>query len=158
MTDPNGEPCLRRKLQSLDVAYILTGSIRTSAYQNHLAEIWEKSEILRNLNAEKKKACVAKGITQQINAEKDAHGLKSEPPPYGPGDSHVDGNAVDLSITTVDQAGQQLPLLYRVCNAFGCNLTLQDYLDSVTFSGPACSLIWGKFFNPTDKVHFQRRQ
>jgi len=159
MTDPNGEPCLRRKLQSLDVTYTLTGSIRTSAYQNHLAEIWEKSQILENdLTPEQQQACAAKGITQQINAEKDAHGLISEPPPFDSNDSHVNGNTVDISRSTVTQAGQNLPLLYRVCNALGCKLSLQDYLDSAILGGPACSLIWGKYFKSIDEVHFQLRQ
>jgi hypothetical protein len=152
--------CLANKITSVGVPYSgSTATIRNPAYQNHWAEIWRKWMQLtgNTLTPAEKAACANRKIT--IKAALDQHGITSKPPAYSPTDSHVTGNAIDVSRTTVKQVLDKILADSRwldlpcYTDVYG----LTDYVRSSAWNPPACPLSsgtkWlGEWYDP---VHFQ---
>jgi hypothetical protein len=140
MTDPKGEPCLAKKLGSLEIPYAgPTATIRTPAYQAHLGEVYDKFWQHQWLITDpvRYEACTAKRAI--VEAEMSKHGI--DYPPVGT--SHNDGKAFDISRGTVDA-------LVSVLDRTGRDVS------GLLREPPACNLGWGGDYrrSPPDYVHF----
>jgi hypothetical protein len=91
------EQCLADKIRALGIPYTRpTSTVRTVAYQDHLAKIWEKWEELKNLPEEQVQACAKR--KKEIEDEKNKHELTFTPPPANPIRTHT--STAGLSIST----------------------------------------------------------
>jgi len=132
MSDPNGEPCLAQKLGALGIPYAgPTATIRTSAYQQHLKDVWDKYWEHQWLITDPAlyQACTAKRSI--VEAEMNKHGIDYAPARID--STHLDGTAFDISRATVNRIAD-VPALLRAV--------------------PACNLKWGGRFPVPDEVHF----
>jgi hypothetical protein len=144
LDDPAGEPCLRRKLGEIGIAYNApTSTYRTDGYQNHLSDLWYKYQNhTRYINKpDIYQACATRRaivVAEQYGPPEPGHGLGYEPL----GSSH-EGNAFDISGVTIDALKLAVPSV----NAF---------LATATADSPACNLNWGGDFTRSlpDKFHF----
>lgn len=136
--------CLANKITSLGIPYPgPTSSIRSSAYQTHLREIWEKSGELKKLKDPAViQACASRKA--EIEAHKLSHGLTDRP--AASSSPHESGNAVDIGRDVVRE------LINRVTTDTS---DVQDYINTPFANPPACNLRWGGRFRQYDWVHFQ---
>jgi len=146
-----------------------SATIRTTAYQNHLLEIWDKSQRLNTImnsvvyTPETKQACAPRYV--DVNNEITAHGIDSAPSPSGRAAPHVEHRAIDIprrvAKALIDQVttytttytivnGQRVPTRTIASD-------VEDYMHSATDNPPACDshMSWGGRFDPIDRVHFQ---
>lgn len=132
--------CLADKITALGIPHSgPTATVRTSAYQAHLREIWEKSIALEKETAP---ACASRKA--EIEGHRAAHGLTDEPTTSS--SRHETGEAVDVSKDVVRE------LTNRVTTDMS---SVQDYIHSPFANPPACNLRWGGTFKKRDSVHFQ---
>lgn len=137
-----------------------SATIRNTAYQNHLVEVWNKSKEIKKkrLSEAEKLACAA------VIAHVARHGIDSPPSQSGNDAPHVQGRAIDIPKDTAKALMRQTATIITMPKPPGClpcidNVTIisdvQDYVNSATENPPACNLRWGGRFTPVDKVHFQ---
>ncbi len=136
--------CLADKITSLGISYPgPTATIRTSAYQAHLREIWEKLIELKKLKDPAViQACASRKA--EIETHKLSHGLTDRPAVSN--SRHESGNAIDIGRDVVHE------LINRVTTDTS---GVQDYINSPFTNPPACNLQWGGRFRQYDWVHFQ---
>lgn len=137
--------CLANKITSLGISYPgPTATIRSTAYQAHLREVWDKNVALKKLPDPNAIAACAT-LRTEITNELSTHGLVS--PPAKPGSSkHELGEAVDIG-TDVAQR-----LISEVTTETS---NTQDYVDTDAVNPPPCNLRWGGTFQIYDPVHFE---
>jgi hypothetical protein len=93
--------CIADKIHALNIPYTQpSATIRTTAYQDHLLEIWTKSQRLDTIMnsvvylPEVKQACAPRNV--EVSNEKAAHGIDSPPSPSGRAAPHVEHRAIDV--------------------------------------------------------------
>lgn len=137
--------CLANKITSLGIQYPgPTATIRSTAYQAHLREIWDKDLALKKLtNPTLIQACATR--RDEISREKTKHMLRARP--AKPSSSqHEYGNAVDIGRDIASE------LIERVTTDMS---DVEDYVRSPSPNPPACELRWGgRFQDNYDPVHF----
>jgi len=137
-----------------------SATIRNTAYQSHLVDVWNKSIEIENkrLSGAEKLACAA------VIAHVTRHGIDSPPSQSGNQAPHVLGRAIDIPKDTAKALKRQVATFITKPKPPGCLpcndvITIlgdvQDYVNSATENPPACNLRWGGRFAPVDKVHFQ---
>jgi hypothetical protein len=169
---PGEMECLANKLAALSPPIPYDGpssTIRTKAYQQHLLEIYKKSEDLKNkkLSSAQKQACAAR--IADIGKQMKDHGIKFEPSDQEEAAPHVQGIAFDIP-KSVATALLERATMTRIKPIFQTNYPgciscmhiplvtgdVQDYINSSVVHPPACNLDWGGSFG--DIVHFQLQQ
>jgi hypothetical protein len=150
-----------------------SATIRTTEYQNHLLEIWDKSATLNCLMnslaytpeylAAMKVACAQRKA--EIDAEKQSHGIKHQPSSSGDAAPHVEHRAIDVPGAVVESLIKQVTLYtttYPIINGKKTPVRtitsdVEDYIHSATVNPPACDsrISWGGRFKNYDPVHFQ---
>lgn len=163
----NAAICVAAKINALNIPYTQpSATIRTSAYQNHLLEIWTKSQQLDTIMnsvvylPEIKQACAP--INADINNEKSAHGITHQPSSSGDAAPHVEHRAIDVPEAVAKALMDQVTTYtttYTIVN--GQSIPTQEVASDVEdymHSAPnACdaNLSWGGRFDSYDYVHFQ---
>jgi len=143
LDDLSGEPCLRRKLGELGIAYAGPSSTyRTTGYQKHIADVWARHQDHTRLiiKPDVYQACAGRRaivLAEQQGPPPPGHRLGFEPI----GTSHS-GNAFDVDGAVIDALKRAVPFV-------------QPYLDSPSTNGPACNLEWGGVFG--DNYHFTKK-
>ena len=159
--------CIADKIHALNIPYTQpSATIRTTAYQNHLLEIWTKSQQLDTIMnsvvylPEVKQACAPRNV--EVNNEKAQHGITHQPSSSGDAAPHVEHRAIDVpeavAKALMDQAttytttyittnGQRTPIQEVASD-------VEDYMHSAP---NACNpnLRWGGRFDSNDWVHFE---
>jgi hypothetical protein len=143
-----------------------SATIRTAAYQDHLLEIWNKSERLKVImksaayTQEVKQACVPVNVA--VNKEKIWHSIKYRPSSSGNAAPHVEHRAIDVPETVIGALIKKVTTyIYtntRVNGKTKTTKTIARDVEDYMHSAPnACSsnLSWGGRFKPKDPVHFQ---
>ncbi|MCR4303586.1 MAG: hypothetical protein NUV63_05065 [Gallionella sp.] len=160
-----GASCVADKIKALAIPYTKpSGTIRTTAYQNHLLAVWNKSEEIKtkykNLSDAQKQECAAR-ITDVTNEMKH-HGITSEPSKKEGDAPHVLGRAIDIPEAVAEALIAKVPTTTTVPmlpGCLSCSMTIpygvEDYINSATVDPPACNLRWGGLFKKYDPVHFQ---
>jgi hypothetical protein len=172
----NAESCIAAKINAalINVSPVViytdpSATIRTTAYQNHLLEIWTKSQELNTImnsvvfTPETKQACAP--VNVDVNNEKAQHHIKYQPSSSGDAAPHVEHRAIDVpeavSDALMDQVttytttyitvnGQRTPIQEVASD-------VEDYMHSATVNPPACNpnLSWGGRFDSHDWIHFE---
>jgi hypothetical protein len=172
-----GKACLESKLAAMTPAaipFVMTGNIRSVAYQAHFRDIWDKMEKLAPLmrrNPAMQTACAARRA--EIAAEKGcdnagpcvgpcyapsssqrSHCLRGRPANPSPNlAQHTQGNAIDVS------GESTIEPLQTALDGRNPPQNISQFLDAPTTAYPSgCNLIWGgTFTNNYDPVHFLAR-
>jgi hypothetical protein len=143
-----------------------SATVRTEAYQNHLLEIWTKSQQLDTImnsvvyTPETKQACAA--TYAAVLAEKQAHGIDAQPSSSGDEAPHVERRAIDVPRRIANALMDQVTIEATTVDSAGVETTtitsdVEDYIHSATVNPPACdsNISWGGRFKHYDPVHFQ---
>ncbi|WP_461577222.1 M15 family metallopeptidase domain-containing protein [Sulfuricaulis sp.] len=135
--------CLADKITSVGISYPgPTATVRTSAYQAHLREIWEKLiELEKEKDPTIRQACASRKA--EIENHKRSHGLTDEP---AESSRHETGEAVDVGNEVIRE------LINRVTTDTS---DVQNYINTPFANPPACNLRWGGRFRRRDSIHFQ---
>ena len=144
LDDPNGEPCLRRKLGEIGVAYDgPTSTYRTDGYQYHLSDLWYSYQShTRYINRpDIYQACSTKRAI--VLAEQDGPPAPGHKLGYEPMGASHSGSAFDISGVTIEALRLAKP-------------DVKAFLATATTGSPACNLDWGGDFRRSlpDKFHF----
>lgn len=138
--------CLANKITSLGISYPgPEATIRSTAYQSHLKEIWTKDIALKALaDPAVIQGCATRRA--EISAELTNHHLTARP--ANPSSSkHETGEAVDVGTGVAKALIENVP---------AGTSDVEDYINSATVNPPPCNLRWGgRFQNPYDPVHFE---
>lgn len=161
----DGAQCVADKIHALAIPYTgPSATVRTTAYQNHLLAVWNKSEEIKNKDdwlPGEKQACVA--VITDVNNEMGWHGIDSPPSSSEDLAPHVLGRAIDIPRNVAKTLIAQVTNTTFVANCIVClplpviTGDVQDYVNSSRINPPACNLNWGgRFKKPRpDPVHFQ---
>jgi hypothetical protein len=156
------------KALGYNVYTVPSSTIRTVAYQDHLLEIWTKSQRLDTIMnsvvflPEIKQACVP--VNVDVGNEKVQHGITHQPSSSGDAAPHVQHRAIDVPEAVANALMDQVTTYTTTTNSTGDVTTtitgdVEDYMHSATDNPPACdpNLSWGgRFKKPKrDPVHFQ---
>lgn len=157
-----GVQCVADKIHALAIPYSgPSATVRTTAYQEHLLAVWNKSkEIKMKVTNANKQACAT--VIADVNNEMAWHGIDSPPSRKGNQAPHVLGRAIDVPTNTANALIAQVTTATTVsmpgclsCYTPTITLDVEDYVNSSTVNPPACNLRWGGRFTPYDPVHFQ---
>jgi hypothetical protein len=167
--------CIADKINSLSSPAVNpkyttpSATVRTAAYQDHLLEIWTKSQQLDTImnsvvyTPETKQACAA--TYAAVNKEKAEHGITHQPSSSGEAAPHVERRAIDVPEAIAKTLIKQVTVYtttYTKVN--GKNVptktitsNVEDYIHSATVNPPGCDskISWGGLFKRYDPVHFQ---
>lgn len=157
----DGAQCVANKIHALAISYSgPSATVRTTAYQDHLLDVWNKSIDIEDLSDAEKQACVT--VIADVDKEMKRHKIRSGPSTKGDEAPHVLGQAIDIPTGTVDAMMAQVTKTTTVsmpgclsCYTPTITLDVEDYVNSATLNPPACNLRWGGRFTPIDNVHFQ---
>lgn len=167
MTEPNGGQmqCLADKINKLALTPAYTGpsaTIRTTAYQKHFVDIWNKSNEIENKDWLLGEEQVCAAVIADVDNEMKRHGIDAPPSKKKSQAPHVLGNALDIpkgvAKAMMAQVNNTTVVIPANCFLFCMPIPVyigdvQDYVNSATVNPPACDLLWGGRFD--DKVHFQ---
>lgn len=159
--------CIAAKIKALNIPYTQpSATIRTTAYQNHLLEIWDKSERLKVImnsvvyTPEIKQACAPRNL--EVNNEKAQHHIKYQPSSSGDSAPHVEHRAIDVPEAVIkalkDQVTTYTTTVTIINGQKKTTKTITSNVEDYMHSAPnACNpnLRWGGTFTPKDSVHFQ---
>jgi hypothetical protein len=159
--------CIAAKIHALNIPYTQpSATIRTTAYQDHLLEIWTKSQQLDTIMNSVvylpavKQACAPRNV--EINNEKAAHGITHQPSSSGDAAPHVEHRAIDIPEAVIKALKKQVTTYTTTVTIINgkkrITRTIASDVDDYMHSVPnACdaNLSWGGRFNPVDPVHFQ---
>ena len=159
--------CIAAKIKALNIPYTQpSATIRTAAYQNHLLEIWDKSQRLDTImnsivyTSETKQACAPRYT--EVNNEKAQHGITHQPSSSGDAAPHVEQRAIDVpeavSDALMDQVTTYTTTVTTVNGQDEFTKTIASDVEDYMHSAPnACNpnLSWGGRFDSHDWVHFQ---
>lgn len=161
----DGAQCVADKIHALAIPYTgPSATIRTEAYQDHMLDVWNKSEEIKNKDdwlPGEKQACAA--VITDVNNEMGWHGIDSTPSSSEDLAPHVLGRAIDIPRNVAKTLIAQVTNTTFVANCIVClplpviTGDVQDYVNSSRINPPACNLNWGgRFKKPRpDPVHFQ---
>jgi hypothetical protein len=163
----NAASCIAAKIHALNIPYTQpSATVRTTAYQNHLLEIWTKSQQLDTImnsvvyTPETKQACAP--TYADVNNEKSQHGIDSPPSPSGRAAPHVEHRAIDVprrvANALMEQVTTYTTTVTIVNGQRSSTQTVASDVEDYMHSAPnACdaNLSWGGRFDPEDDVHFQ---
>ncbi len=155
--------CLADKIGKLALPVPYTGpsaTIRNTAYQKHLLDVWNKSIEIEGseLSVAEKQACAT------LIADVERHHVKYEPSNKGDEAPHVKGNAIDIPDDVAFNAMVRVattPAVPLFPGCLSCTIAtptgdLGDYVNSATKNPPPCNLKWGgKSKTRFDPIHFQ---
>jgi hypothetical protein len=170
--------CIADKINALRTPTIdysvPSATIRTEAYQNHLLEIWTKSQLLDSIMnslsytpenlAKLRVACAQRQA--EIDGEKVSHGIDSQPSSSGDEAPHVERRAIDVPRKVAKALIKQVTI-YATTETIVNGVKkkkqvvtsdVEDYINSKTVNpSTSCTsyISWGGEFNPIDRVHFQ---
>lgn len=165
--------CIADKIKALSTPKVdysnPSATIRTEAYQNHLLEIWTKSQQFDTImngfvyTLETKQACAASYAS--VLAEKQSHGIDAQPSSSGKEAPHVERRAIDvprkIAKALIKQVTIYATTFYKVNGKTKSKRVVvsdvEDYIHSATVNPPACdaNIGWGGNFKKYDPVHFQ---
>lgn len=159
--------CIAAKIHAVNIPYTQpSATIRTAAYQNHLLEIWTKSQQLDTImnsvvyTPETKQACVPRNV--DVNNEKSQHGITHQPSSSGDSAPHVEQRAIDVPEAVSDALMDQVTTYtttYTIVNGQRVPIqTIASDVEDYMHSAPnACNpyLSWGGRFDSHDWVHFE---
>ena len=159
----DGAQCVADKIHALAIPYTgPSATVRTTAYQDHLLAVWNKSEeIAKKVTDADEQACAA--VIADVDKEMKWHVITSNPSTKGDQAPHVLGRAIDIPANVIDAMMAQVTNTTFVANCLVClpvpviTGDVQDYVNSSRINPPACNLNWGgRFKKPRpDPVHFQ---
>jgi hypothetical protein len=169
--------CIAKKIGALSSPHVdyagPSATIRTTEYQNHLLEIWTKSQWLDTLmnslsftpeySASMKQACAQRKL--EIDKELSQHAIDSPPSPSGNAAPHVEHRVIDIPRGAAKALINQVTI-YATTETIVNGIRkrkqvvtsdVEDYIHSATVNPPACDskISWGGRFDPIDRVHFQ---
>jgi hypothetical protein len=157
--------CLANKINKLPLMPHYTepsATIRTTAYQNHLLDVFKLSVQISRLTDAEKQVCAAR--IADVNVHKIRHGIVSEPSASDDKAPHVLGKAIDIPeaianalIAKVTKYGTLtlLPNCPYCIPITTITSDVESYVQSATINPPACNVRWGGNFGRVDNVHFQ---
>lgn len=107
-----GLSCIQSRVAQIGGNMTVTSGYRPVEYQNHLREVWDKWDALRN---NRDPEC--DGIKEDVRSEYTRHGLldTQRPAAGNPNSPHPSGNAFDARITSLAQ-GETVDTVANFCN------------------------------------------
>jgi len=159
--------CLADKINKLPLMPHYTepsATIRTTAYQNHLLNVFNKLEEIKKtqLSDEEKQKCAS--VIADVNVHKLRHGIVSEPSAADDKAPHVLGKAIDIPEAIANALIAKVTTYNTVTLLPNCSFCIpitviasdvENYVKSASINPPACNVRWGGRFGRVDNVHFQ---
>ena len=137
MTRTSGEPSFKTKMETIGIPYAgPTSTIRTTAYNQHLATVWKYHERHQRLSTNPNQwyACTARRAVVEAEVTT-KHGLTYPPAIIS---RHLTGRAFDVSRTVIADLRQS-----------------GVFIPAILIRTPVSTLNWGGRFRIPDRVHFE---
>ena len=105
--------CFQSAVNNAGGSFRLNSAYRSPLYQEHLREVWDKWNLLRN---DKRTVCSERKA--QVRQEFNRHGLLLTQRPGSPSGPHTQGAAIDMNINSTGLSVQRVLDLAGGCNLY----------------------------------------
>lgn len=110
-----GYECMKKRVAELGGTMSLSSAYRPLGYQQHLRDVWDANFVVDDMEIDKYYSDICKSIVNKIRAEYKEHGLNDQQPGNSPRAPHVNGNAIDATITNLP-AGETVDSVAGFCD------------------------------------------